>query len=100
MVKRMEDDREPTDDRWVYVPTSASPDLDTYTELGTFVVDGETFTVRTRDSDGSNHYDWVSGPNKGYGFSVSGSAEPRSREWHAAEIRSFLAAIDPATGYL
>ena len=100
MVERMEDDREPTHEGWVYVPTSSFPDLDAYTDLGTFLVDGETFAVRTRDSDGSNHYDWISGPNNGYGFSVSGSAEPRSREKHIAAIRDFLAAIDPATGYL
>ena len=88
------------DEGWVYVPTSASPDTQTYTDLGNLTVDGEIFAVRRRDDDGSNHYDWTSGPNDGYGFSVSGSREPRSREQHVVAIRDFLAAIDPATGYL
>ncbi|KAA9146218.1 hypothetical protein F6B41_15945 [Microbacterium lushaniae] len=76
------------------------PDGDTYSDIGSFTVDGETFAVRRRDSDGSCHYDWVSGPNDGYGFSVSGGYEPVTREWHVAAIRDFLAGIDPATGYL
>jgi hypothetical protein len=71
----------------------------TYTDLGTLDVDGETFAVRRRDEDGSAHYDWISGPNPGYGFSTSGSGQ-ESREHHATAIRGFLASIDPATGYL
>ncbi|RLP67929.1 hypothetical protein D9V30_12400 [Mycetocola reblochoni] len=63
-------------------------------------VDGETFRVRRRVHDGSHHYDWVSGPNDGYGFSVSRRPEPLGRAQHDAEIRNFLAAIDPTTGYL
>lgn len=90
----------PASEDWVYVPTSAFPDPDTYTQLGKFVVDGETFAARRRDSDGSNHYEWVSGPNRGYGISVSGGREPIGREQHVATIRDFLAAIDAATGYL
>ena len=75
-------------------------DEDSYTELGSFTVDGETFLVRRRNEDGSHHYDWVSGPNDGYGFSVSGGSELTSRERHRTAIRDFLTAIDPATGYL
>jgi hypothetical protein len=92
--------RDSADEDWTYVPTSAMPDMFPYTVLGDFIVDGETFAVRRRDDDGSNHYDWVSGPNNGYGFSVGGSSEPISHERHVAAIRGFLAEIDPATGYL
>ncbi len=68
--------------------------------VGTRTVDGETFTVRRRDADGSFHYDWISGPNRGYGFSVSGGGTPPSPGQHAARIRGFLASVDPETGYL
>ena len=84
----------------VYVPSSASPDAHTYTDLGNVTVDGETFAIRRREDDGSNHYGWVSGPNDGYGFSVSGHGEPISHEQHVIAIRGFLASIDPATGYV
>lgn len=95
----MESDRDPTDEGWVYVPASI-PDTRTYTDLGNFTVDRETFAVRRRDDDGSTHYDWISGPNDGYGFSSFGGSGPISHERHLAVIRDFLAGIDPATGYL
>ena len=49
--------------------------------------------------DGSTAYDWLSGPNKGYGF---GSSETPNRpvEEHRESIRLFLAMIDPNTGYI
>lgn len=75
-------------------------DDESYTELGRFTVDEETFLVRRRAEDGSHHYDWVSGPNDGYGFSVSGGSEPISREQHETTIRGFLTSIDPTTGFL
>lgn len=96
----MESAREPADEGTVYVPSSAMPETWTYTSLGTFEVDGETFDVRRRDDDGSNHYDWISGPNAGYGFSLFAGFEPLSRERHREAIRGFLAGIDPETGYL
>jgi hypothetical protein len=96
----MASDAGPPDDVRMYVPSSASPDPDIYTDLGAVVVGGETFGVRRRDSDGSHHYDWISGPNNGYGFSVSGGGAPVGEEWHTRAIRDFLAGIDPATGYL
>lgn len=96
----MANDRDSVGEGVSYAPSSASADTFTYTSLGNFVVDGETFAVRTRDDDGSNHYDWTSGPNAGYGFSVSGSREPVSHEQHVVAIRGFLASIDPATGYV
>lgn len=92
----MQSDRSPSDEGGFYAP--APPDTHTYTGLGSFALDGETFAARRRD-DGSMHYDWVSGPNEGYGFSTSGGPEPLSREEHLASIRDFLSAIDPATGY-
>lgn len=85
-------------DEPVYSPLRE--DEDSYTELGSFTVDGETFLVRRRNEDGSHHYDWASGPNDGYGFSVFGGSEPVSRERHEIAIRGFLTSIDPATGYL
>lgn len=66
----------------------------------TIVVDGEVFAART-DSPGTYHYDWVSGPNRGYGF--SSFASDRSSlpaEQHARSISGFLGMIDPATGYI
>jgi len=96
----MVSDRDATDGERIYVPASALPDTSTYTDLGNFAVDGETFAVRRRDDDGSSHYDWVSGPNDGYGFSVSGNLEPTSDERHVIAIRDFLAGIDSATGHL
>ncbi|MCU1407142.1 MAG: hypothetical protein JWQ43_3445 [Glaciihabitans sp.] len=81
-----------------YAP--APSDTPTYVELGTITVDGETFAVRRSEDDGSNHYDWISGPNAGYGFSISRGSEPRTNEQHSVAIHGFLAEIDPATGYL
>jgi hypothetical protein len=61
-------------------------------------VDGELFAVR-EGSYGGTAYDWLSGPNDGYGFGCSGSAA-RSVEEHREAIRTFLVQIDPATGYI
>jgi len=92
----VEGESEPTEWHWSPLP----PDTHRYVELGALVVDGETFAVRRRD-DGSIHYDWISGPNDGYGFSVLGATgTERGNEYHVAHIRDFLAGIDPATGYL
>ncbi len=66
----------------------------------TIVVDGEEFAART-DGPGAYHYDWVSGPNRGYGFSSftnDRSSLPAGR--HAGSIRGFLGMIDPDTGYI
>ena len=68
--------------------------------LFTLDVDGERFAIRQAawGQDGTD-YDWLSGPNKGYGF---GSSETPNRpvEEHREEIRTFLAMIDPNTGYI
>ena len=66
--------------------------------LFTLEVDGERFAVR-RAGDGGTDYDWLSGPNKGYGFGSSGTAN-RPVEEHRESIRAFLAMIDPITGYI
>lgn len=66
--------------------------------LLTIEVDGEQFTVR-RSGDGGSAYEWLSGPNEGYGFATSGSATSSTTE-HREAIRSFLSMIDPATGYI
>ncbi|WBQ06785.1 hypothetical protein [Kribbella sp. CA-293567] len=65
-------------------------------------VDGQLFEVRERP-DGSGHHDftWLSGPNPGYGFSSKTSdGSPHSQTDLVESIRSFLAQVDPATGYI
>ena len=94
----MESNRAAHDEGWEYFP--APPETHAYTHLGDFTVDGETFTVRMRDVDGSFHYDWISGPNDDYGFSTSGPGDRVSEDHHVASIRGFLAEINPETGYL
>ena len=81
-------------------PASAARDAFTYDDVGELHVDGETFRVCRRRKDGSHHYDWISGPNAGYGFSVSGGVGPVSHDQHLVVARGFLASIDPETGYL
>jgi hypothetical protein len=61
-------------------------------------VDGELFAGR-EGGDGGTAYDWLSGPNDGYGFGSSGSPT-RSAAEHRDTIRTFLAQIDPTTGYI
>ncbi len=65
-------------------------------------VDDERFRVRLRLRHGPLYdydYDWLTGPNPGYGFGMSGPSE-QSDDDHKAQIRHFLAEIDPGTGYL
>ena len=66
--------------------------------LFTLDVDGERFAIR-RAGDGGTAYDWLSGPNKGYGFGSSGPPN-RSVEEHGESIHAFLAMIDRNTGYI
>jgi len=67
--------------------------------LFTLDVDGERFAIRRAGGDGGTAYDWLSGPNKGYGF-ASGGTPNRSVEEYRESIRVFLAMIDPSTGYI
>jgi hypothetical protein len=66
--------------------------------LFTLDVDGEVFTVR-QGTGGGFAYEWVSGPNPGYGFGTSGPPS-RTADEHRDDIRGFLAMIDPATGFI
>jgi hypothetical protein len=66
--------------------------------LFTLDVNGERFAIR-QAGDGGTAYDWLSGPNEGYGFASSGTPN-RSMEEHQESIRVFLAMIDPNTGYI
>jgi hypothetical protein len=64
----------------------------------TLEVDGETFVLRPAENGGT-HYAWVRGRNEDYGFSVSlGHGAPLDE--HRVAIRSFLALVDPTTGYI
>jgi hypothetical protein len=60
-------------------------------------VDGELFEVR-RGRRGGTDYNRLTGPNEGYGFGSSASAD-LPEEHHRASIRSFLSMIDPRMGY-
>ena len=64
------------------------------------VVDCETFDVHLREP-GIYDYAWLSGPNEGYGFTVARNdrtaLDDAEIETHA---RSFLAEVDPSTGYI
>ena len=62
----------------------------------TSMVNGSPFAGR---GDGGTAYDWLSGPNEGYGFGSSGTPN-RPVEEHREHIRVFLAMIDPDTGYI
>ncbi|MEV6418028.1 hypothetical protein [Kribbella sp. NPDC051718] len=63
-------------------------------------VDGELFDVRV-DAPGHYHFDWISGPNPGYGFSSATSdASALSAAAMEESIRSFLKQVDPTTGYI
>ena len=64
----------------------------------TLEVDGERFILRP-DGQGGTHYTWSSGKNNDYGFSV-GPTPNLSLDAHRENIRSFLAQIDPSTGYI
>jgi hypothetical protein len=78
----------------VYRGTEAEPGP----VLFTLDVDGERFAIRRTGDDGTA-YDWLSGPNQGYGFASSGTPN-RPVEEHREHIRTFLAMIDPNTGYI
>ena len=59
--------------------------------------DGEAFELRPEQSGGT-HYAWLSGPNPGYGFTVSPTSD--DIEQHQTNIRSFLSMVNPETGYI
>ena len=65
-------------------------------------VDGHTFRVLRRPGVLSQYdFDWLSGPNEGYGFAaVSSSGDVMSPAEIEESIRNFLAQVDPVTGYI
>jgi hypothetical protein len=65
-------------------------------------VDGEDFEITTSpERPGQYHYDWISGPNAGYGFSsASSDGRPSTTDDHEEAIRNFLGQVDPETGYI
>jgi hypothetical protein len=96
---------EPTSDEagpGVVAPGGVAPPV-AYSGPGqSFAVDGERFLVRRRlrpEPPFEYDYDWLTGPNAGYGFGSSGPFE-EDDDQHTATIRNFLSNIDPATGYL
>jgi hypothetical protein len=63
------------------------------------VVDGHLFDVAVR----RGQYDvaWISGPNAGYGFSLSSSDDRSMTQTQLEEaIRNFLGQVDPETGHV
>jgi hypothetical protein len=64
----------------------------------TLEVDKEMFALRANRFGGTD-YTWLSGPNPGYGFSVSPTPD-LSLDKHIENIRDFLAIVDPTTGYI
>ncbi len=79
------------------VPGVAPPEP-TYWPVSTIEVDGQAFEFRP-DGRGGTHYAWLSGPNDGYGFTIS-PTDGCSLDDHRGFIRSFLDQIDPATGFI
>ena len=87
-----------------YRSMDAMPPEPTYGPVLTIEVDGEAFAFRP-DGRGGTHYDWLSGPNDGYGFTSSGIRPPLETDYfslddHRESIRNFLEQIDPATGFI
>ncbi len=64
----------------------------------TLDVDGEVFALRP-DERGGTDYTWLSGPNPGYGFGMSPTAD-LSLDEHRENIRAFLAMVDRTTGFI
>lgn len=64
------------------------------------VVDGEIFDVHVRNP-GEYAFRWVSGPNEGYGFHLAQNHRAAlSTEDIVSAARSFVAEVDPVTGYI
>lgn len=84
-----------------YEPSDQAPPIQ-YSSSHETSVDGETWIVRRRrDEPGTYDFDWVSGPNEGYGFgsSMSGRSELTPAQIEES-IQDFMKGIDPATGFL
>lgn len=83
---------------WSRLPGFDEPLGDPYETF----VDGELWVVQQRlNEPGTYEFKWVSGPNKGYGFTSATSDGAALTTAEVDEsIREFLAGIDPLTGYL
>jgi hypothetical protein len=84
-------------EEWAAVPAVDPFSMTDDVAATTLEVDGEVFELRP-DGFGGTHYNWITGPNPGYGFSTSPT--PDLFEQHRASIRNFLSMVDPATGYI
>jgi hypothetical protein len=86
------------DAEWAAVPGVSPPSAaDDEEAASPLEVDGEVFELLP-DGFGGMHYSWISGPNPGYGFSMSPTPEPS--EQHRANLQNFPSMIDPTTGYI
>jgi hypothetical protein len=64
-------------------------------------IEGEKWTVRKGAKPGLYFFEWVTGPNKDYGFtSQSSDGSAMTTDSMDQAIRDFQAEIDPETGYL
>ena len=79
-------------------PRDAADSPDTLT----VTVDGDVFdVVYDPTQPGAYHYTRRTGPAPGYGFTSRRSDHARSTTAeHVEAIRSFLAMVDPVTGYI
>lgn len=64
----------------------------------TLEVDGQMFALRPNEFGGTD-YTWLNGPDPGYGFASSPTAN-LSIDEHTENIRGFLSIVDPATGHV
>lgn len=92
-----DDDSDPERDPDAAPGVRPESERDTGTQSFTLDVDGEVFSVRSSEFGGTD-YTWLTGPNPGYGFSVSPASDDVVQ--HRANIRDFLSMIDPRTGYI
>ena len=84
------------DGEWAAVPGIAPGEV--AAAASQIECDGEIFEGRA-DKFGGTRYTWVTGPNPGYGFSVSPTPDDDFAQ-HRTDIQSFLVMIDPKTGYI
>ncbi len=84
-----------------YEPSDQVPPIN-YRSSHETRVDGERWVVKQRrDEPGTYDFDWISGPNEGYGFASAMSDRSELTPAQIEEsIKDFMKGIDPDTGYL